>query len=42
MLEANEMNLLRKTVGEMKIDIVRSQQIRESCGVQPINEWVES
>ena len=20
---------------------MRSQQIRESCGIQPINEWVE-
>ena len=25
----------------MKIDKIRSQQIRESCGIQPINEWVE-
>ena len=22
-------------------DIIRGQQIRESCGIQPINEWVE-
>jgi hypothetical protein len=41
MLEANEMKLLRKIVGETKIDRIRSQQIRESCGNQPINEWVE-
>jgi hypothetical protein len=26
---------------ETKIDRIRSQQIRESCGIQPINEWVE-
>ena len=41
MLEANEMKLLRKIVGETKIDRIRSQQIRESCGNQPINEWTE-
>ena len=35
MLEANEIKVLRK------IDRIRSQQIRESCGRQPINEWVE-
>ena len=42
MLEANEMKLLRKIVGETKIDRIRSQQIRESCGIyQSIIEWVE-
>ena len=40
-LKANEMKVLRKIVGKTKIDIIRSQQIRESCGIQPINEWVE-
>ena len=25
-----------------KIDRIRSQQIREFCGIQPVNEWVES
>ena len=34
MLEANELKVLRKMVGNTKI------QIRESCGAQPI-EWVE-
>ena len=34
MLEANEIKVLRKIV-------IRSQQIRESCGMQPISEWVE-
>ena len=24
-----------------KIDRIRSQKIRESCGIQPISEWVE-
>ena len=38
MLEANETKVLRKTAG--KIGRIRSQQIRESCGIQPINEWV--
>ena len=41
MLEANERTLLRKIVDKTKIDRIRSQQIRESYGVQPINEWVE-
>jgi hypothetical protein len=41
MLEANEMNVLKKIVGKTKIDRIRSQQIRESCGIQPINEWVK-
>ena len=41
MLEANEMKLLRKVVDRTKIDRIRSQQIRESCGIQLINEWVE-
>ena len=38
MLEANEMKVVRKIVGKTKIDRLRSQQIRESCGIQPINE----
>ena len=37
MLEANEMKVLRKIVGNR----IRSQQFRESCDIQPINEWVE-
>ena len=41
MLEANEMKVLRKTVGKTKIERIRSKQIGESCGIQPINEWVE-
>ena len=35
------MKLLRKIVGKTKIDRIRSQQIRESYGIQPINEWVQ-
>ena len=31
----------KKIVDKTKIDRIRSQQIRESCGIQPINEWVE-
>ena len=41
MVEANEMRVLRKIVGKTKIDRIRRQQIRESCGIQPIKEWVE-
>ena len=41
MLEANEMKVLRKIVGKTKIGRIRSQQIRESFGIQPVNEWVE-
>ena len=41
MLEADEMKILRKIVGKTKIYRIRSQQIREFCGIQPINEWVE-
>ena len=41
MLKANEMKALRKIVGKTKIDRIRNQQIRKSCGIQAINEWVE-
>ena len=41
MLEANGMKVLRKIVGKTKIDRIKSQEIRESCGIQPINEWVQ-
>ena len=41
MLEADEMKVLRKVVGKTKVDRIRSQQIRESCGIQPINECVK-
>ena len=34
------MKVLRTIVGKTKIDRIRSQQIRVSCGIQPINEWV--
>ena len=34
MLEANEMEVLRKIVGKTKMDRIRSQQIREFCGNQ--------
>ena len=41
MFVANEMKVLRKIVSKTKIDRLRSQQIRKSCGMQPINKWVE-
>ena len=40
-LEANAVKVLRKIVSKSKIDRIRSQQIRESRGIQPVNEWVE-
>ena len=41
MLKTNEMKILRKIVGKIKIDRIRSQDIRKFCGIQPINEVVE-
>ena len=35
------MKVPRKIFGRTKIDRIRSQQIRESCGIELINEWVE-
>ena len=35
------MKVLSKIVGKPKIDRIRSQQIKEPCSIQPINEWVE-
>jgi hypothetical protein len=35
------MKVRRKIAGKTRIDRIRSQQIGESCGIQPINEWVE-
>ena len=33
--------VLRKIVDKTKIDRMTSQQIKESCGIQLINDWVE-
>ena len=41
MLEENEIKVIRKIVGKTKIDRIRSHKTRESCCIQPINEWVE-
>ena len=36
------MKLLRKIIGKTKIDRIRSLQIRESCGIQPLmSGWKE-
>ena len=35
------MKVLKKIVGKTKIDRIRSQEIRESCGILLINEWLE-
>jgi hypothetical protein len=40
-LGAYEIEVLRKIVTRTKIDRTRSQQIREFCSIQPINEWME-
>ena len=40
-LETNEMKIPRKIVGKTKRDRIRSKQFRESCGIQPVNEWME-
>jgi hypothetical protein len=34
------MKVLRKILGKTKIDRIRRQHIRESCGIQPINKRV--
>ena len=39
--KANKIKVLRKVVGKTIIDTIRSQQIRESCCIQPINDWVD-
>ena len=36
MLEENEVKVLRENKNR-----IRSQQIRESCGIQPINDWIQ-
>jgi hypothetical protein len=35
------MKVITKIVGKTKLGRIRSQQIRESSGIQPINEWAE-
>ena len=35
------MKVLRKIVGKTKTDRIRSQPIREFCGIKSLNEWVE-
>ena len=40
MLKANEMKVLRKIFGKTKIDIIGSQQMRESRGIQSVSEWL--
>ena len=37
-LESNEMKVARKIVVKTEIDRIRSQYIRESCGIELINE----
>jgi hypothetical protein len=34
-----QMKVLRKIDGKTKIDRIRSKPIRESCGIQPFDEW---
>ena len=35
------MKVRRKMVDKTKVDRIRSQQTRESCGIPPINKWLE-
>ena len=39
MLKVNKIKIIRKIVEKIKINRIINQQIRESCGNQPI-EWV--
>ena len=39
--QINEMKILREIVGKTKINGIRSQQIRVSRGIQPLNEWMK-
>ena len=39
--KANGMKVPRKIIGKSKVDTIRSQQIRETFGIQPIIEFVE-
>ena len=42
MLESNEMKVLRKVVCKTKVDRIRSQKIRESCGIRHLmSGWKE-
>ena len=38
-LQANEIKVLRKIVSKTKIDIIRSQQIKESCSIDHEQTW---
>jgi hypothetical protein len=31
----------KENIGKTKVDRIRIQQIRESCDIQPTNEWME-
>ena len=41
MLETKETKQLRKIVGKTKIDKIRSQQIKKSYSIQPLDERME-
>ena len=41
MSDANEMKILSRIEGRIKINRIRSQDIREPCGIQPINRSTE-
>ena len=40
MLKVTEMNVLRKIEGMDKWGRVSNAEIRETCGIQPVEEWV--
>jgi hypothetical protein len=39
-LRTTEMNTLRKSARETKVDHVRNQVLREQCEIQPVGEWM--
>lgn len=40
LLEKTEMSTLRRIVGKTRMDRVRSEDIREICNIQRIEEWI--
>ena len=37
----DENSLLEKLLAKKKVERIRTQQIRKSCGIQQVNEWIE-
>lgn len=41
LLNVSEMKTLRRIVGKTRIDRVRNEEVRDTCGVEDISEWVK-